>query len=115
MRRQSHYLNDSAPRADGGVIFGMVAVLIMAGAAFLAHDLLPQERTEAARAYLLQPGAAEELAVSEIDETTTSAISAAPGEAPACNIAACGQAYRSFDAADCTYQPFDGARRICTR
>jgi hypothetical protein len=115
MRRQSHYLNDSAPRAGGGVAFGLVAVLVMAGVAFLARDLLPQDRTDAARAFQLSVGNTAEVAISEIDETTTAAIPVAPGEAPACNISACATAYRSFDAADCTYQPFDGARRACTR
>lgn len=33
----------------------------------------------------------------------------------ACNIAACSQAYHSFTASDCTYQPLTGARRICEK
>ena len=33
----------------------------------------------------------------------------------ACNIAACSQAYISFTPADCTYQPLDGPRRLCTK
>jgi penicillin-binding protein 1A len=37
-------------------------------------------------------------------------------EAPrACNIDACRRAYRSFRERDCTYQPWRGPRRICTR
>lgn len=35
--------------------------------------------------------------------------------APKCNIEACKAAYRSFTEADCTYQPLDGPRRLCTR
>lgn len=35
--------------------------------------------------------------------------------APACNVDACAAAYRSFTASDCTYQPFDGPRRLCTK
>jgi hypothetical protein len=35
--------------------------------------------------------------------------------APACNIEVCAAAYRSFTAADCTYQPNEGPRRLCTR
>lgn len=30
-----------------------------------------------------------------------------------CDIQACSSAYRSFRAADCTYQPYEGARRLC--
>jgi BA14K-like protein len=50
-----------------------------------------------------------------------SAIAAAPATtAPAaqqaagrCNVQACAGAYSSFRAADCTYQPFSGPRRVC--
>jgi len=32
-----------------------------------------------------------------------------------CDIQACSSAYRSFRASDCTYQPFEGARRFCEK
>jgi hypothetical protein len=32
-----------------------------------------------------------------------------------CDVQACSGAYRSFRASDCTYQPFDGARRVCEK
>jgi BA14K-like protein len=32
-----------------------------------------------------------------------------------CNRQACSRAYRSFDELTCTYQPFSGPRRICTK
>lgn len=32
-----------------------------------------------------------------------------------CDVAACDAAYRSFRASDCTYQPYRGARRLCTK
>lgn len=35
--------------------------------------------------------------------------------APKCNVDACRAAYRSFTEADCTYQPLEGPRRLCTR
>lgn len=35
--------------------------------------------------------------------------------APKCNIEACRAAYRSFTDADCTYQPLEGPRRLCTK
>jgi hypothetical protein len=40
---------------------------------------------------------------------------AAPQAAPRCDVAACAFAYRSFTAADCTYQPSDGPRRLCAK
>ena len=32
----------------------------------------------------------------------------------ACDVDACARAYRSFRAEDCTYQPYDGPRQLCT-
>jgi hypothetical protein len=34
-------------------------------------------------------------------------------ESPKCNKEACANAFRSFDAADCTFQPTNGPRRVC--
>ncbi|MBI1203966.1 MAG: hypothetical protein GC182_15805 [Rhodopseudomonas sp.] len=51
----------------------------------------------------------------------TAAAQPAPRSSPdaraqaTCNIAACTRAYISFTAADCTYQPSDGPRRLCTK
>jgi len=39
----------------------------------------------------------------------------APGTAPRCNVNACSAAYRSFTPSDCTYQPSNGPRRLCTK
>ncbi|WP_162408819.1 PBP1A family penicillin-binding protein [Acuticoccus sediminis] len=40
---------------------------------------------------------------------------AAAAAAPRCNIRVCSRFYRSFRASDCTYQPYRGPRRLCTR
>ena len=40
---------------------------------------------------------------------------AAPQVSNLCDQAACTEAYRSFRASDCTYQPNEGPRRLCTR
>ena len=37
------------------------------------------------------------------------------GQALKCNTQACSNTYRSFDAADCTYQPANGPRRACRK
>ena len=34
---------------------------------------------------------------------------------PKCDISACRNAYRSFQESDCTYQPSNGPRRLCTK
>jgi len=47
----------------------------------------------------------------------TAAAGSAANEAPrvSCNVGACASAYRSFQAADCSYQPNYGPRRRCTK
>ncbi|HZD88710.1 MAG TPA: BA14K family protein [Pseudolabrys sp.] len=46
--------------------------------------------------------------------TDSVAAGAAQAAAPRCDVQACGAHYRSFDPATCTYQPYDGPRRLCT-
>jgi hypothetical protein len=52
------------------------------------------------------------------DEAKTATIVAAQPIAPrasnSCNVQACGAAYQSFRATDCSYQPSAGPRRACT-
>ena len=43
------------------------------------------------------------------------AASNQPAPQIACNVRACARAYRSFQAADCSYQPTDGPRRRCAK
>ena len=43
------------------------------------------------------------------------AVPAAQSAQPKCDIAACSAAYKSFSAKDCTWQPFDGPRRLCDK
>jgi hypothetical protein len=61
-----------------------------------------------------------------LDQQPASIAAAEPGSAkaaapvasaspPACNVEACAAAYRSFTAADCTFQPSDGPRRLCSK
>jgi BA14K-like protein len=54
--------------------------------------------------------------------STNAAVSADVKPQPAvarstahCDVAACDAAYHSFRASDCTYQPYQGPRRVCTR
>lgn len=54
----------------------------------------------------------------EPDESeATSSVGAAPQAArgPSCNVQACAAAYFTFDPTDCTYQPLNGPRRLCTK
>jgi membrane peptidoglycan carboxypeptidase len=55
-----------------------------------------------------------EVAPTEQDPTSVSSANAS--EAPAaCNFNVCARSYRSFRSSDCTYQPYRGQRRICTK
>ncbi|RVT85156.1 PBP1A family penicillin-binding protein [Rhodobacteraceae bacterium CCMM004] len=52
------------------------------------------------------------------DATGTPAAAPAPTPAaagPTCNIQVCERFYRSFRASDCTFQPYRGPRKLCTR
>ena len=74
----------------------------------------------AAPAAAIQPPAS----LNPADQPPASIVAAEPGSAspdtavagaPKCNVEVCASAYRSFTAADCTYQPSDGPRRLCTK
>jgi outer membrane biosynthesis protein TonB len=59
----------------------------------------------------------------QTDSPQQQTVSQSPSEAPApsspsapsCNYRACENAYQSFRASDCTYQPYDQPRRLCTK
>ena len=65
------------------------------------------------------------VAPTALDQQPASIAAAEPGSAaaaarirpspPACDVEACAAAYRSFTAADCTFQPSDGPRRLCSK
>jgi hypothetical protein len=48
-------------------------------------------------------------------DRATAAHAELNGRPAQCNVAACTDAYISFNAADCTYQPMNGPRRLCEK
>jgi hypothetical protein len=46
-------------------------------------------------------------------ETAADAVAEPAMIGGTCDVAACAARYSSFRASDCTYQPFDGPRRVC--
>jgi len=46
---------------------------------------------------------------------TDAQAQASQTQASTCNLAACEESYRTFNPADCTYQPYNGPRRICEK
>jgi hypothetical protein len=117
---------DDTPRTGGAafivllMILGTVAAIFVSGVAGTAQTTTA--RIHSTPADLTQPGASQ---FEQIDPGMTATISAgepladetsATADATAaCNLSACAASYRSFRASDCTYQPFDGGRRLCTK
>lgn len=114
---------DEGPRA-GGPILGFVAVLAVTGLSLVATSdgFLAEPRARAVSAFVYSPAidpievlfADETGADIAIDLTETSSVEAgvAPNASALCNVDLCANKYRSFTASNCTYQPFDGPRRI---
>ena len=58
----------------------------------------------------------EELAQEEPGQSEPALVASTGETAPAsCDVSACSRMYRSFRESDCTYQPFEGPRRLCTQ
>ena len=77
-------------------------------------ETAPQPAPVAAAA---PPRAAETVAVAQPEPAPAPIAAPEPvaAAAPKCDVDACALAYRSFTSEDCTYQPLDGPRRLCTR
>jgi hypothetical protein len=82
------------------------AAIVGTGAAPLAAG-----QTAPANAGVLQTDGSDAAA------PTRAPIAPAAGERaqPKCDVNACAEAYRSFRASDCTYQPSGGPRRLCSK
>jgi hypothetical protein len=102
-----------APRQTTVVVSGKcdVTACAVAYTSFRASDCTYQ--ASAGRRELCTKGVASDPATAEAvlnahseTATATSAL---------CNVANCTAAYHSFTPADCTYQPTEGPRRLCTR
>jgi hypothetical protein len=78
------------------------------------HSAAPGELrsadADAAKAAQARPTDAESASAHEQASQTKNA-----GAPSTCNVNACASAYHTFRASDCTYQPYDGPRRLCTK
>ena len=117
----------SGPSPDGSVLLGFLLVVAVSIGAFVwTGDTRDRDAGVTVRVYQ-HPAALAEISANSpaVDLVTTSAATAATGDdatSPAsapvsarCNIDTCAAAYRSFRVADCTFQPYEGPRRLCTR
>jgi hypothetical protein len=75
----------------------------------------PNQQSVAAPIRPNEKNAAAMMASNATNPQDAGAQSAAAQNAALCNVEACDAAYRSFRASDCTYQPFYGPRRFCTK
>jgi penicillin-binding protein 1A len=71
------------------------------------------EETESSPAVDGQAVASENAPLDQINTGAVARAEATPSAT--CDYALCSRMYRSFRPEDCTYQPFSGPRRLCTR
>jgi len=62
-----------------------------------------------------EPPPAQNAAAEPAADKTAATEAAAAQSKGHCDIQACSAAYHSFRASDCSYQPYGGARQVCTR
>ena len=112
------------PSLDGSIIVGFLLVMAASFGAFVWVDEVGgRYNSEPVRVYQQEAkagdhGSALRDSIQPIDEVITSSVASsadAPSSLPLCDIDACAKAYRSFRVADCTFQPYEGPRRQCTR
>jgi hypothetical protein len=108
------------PRSGGGAVFALIIVIAVTLVAFHVTAAGVFEEQPIVRIQVgsqLAPSRPNLTDPPQVDETST--LSVVTPEPPAtilaCNYQACSEAYRSFDASDCSYQPYDGPRRQCRR
>jgi hypothetical protein len=73
----------------------------------------PAKPAAPAPAPVAQQPAPSQQTVSQSPDADQAPPQVAP--APSCNVQACEAAYQSFRATDCTYQPLNGPRRLCSK
>jgi len=59
--------------------------------------------------------AAATTALANASTANAAPVTTAQAPAASCNVQLCAATYRSFRESDCTYQPFQGERRVCER
>lgn len=136
MARHALY-QDEGPRLGAGLVLSFVAVVLATILAFVTLDDEFTGSAQAARMFVPQtPVAVAERTArpapvgrlippeafaalpnqsTAVDEMQTASVEAESAANLSCNVAACSQSYRSFRASDCTFQPFEGPRRLCQR
>jgi hypothetical protein len=83
----------------------------------IRHEATPAQPAVPSPPPVAQQPAPPSVAQQPIPQIYQPAQTTAQSQEPsaACDVAACAAAYRSFTASDCTYQPLDGPRKLCTK
>ncbi len=108
------------PRGGGGAVLAFLVVIAVTLVAFHVTAAGIFEKPPAVRLHAgSQLAATPPILADRPQADETARVSIAKSElqatSPACNYKACADAYRSFDASDCSYQPYDGPRRQCRK
>jgi hypothetical protein len=115
MRR---YIGEEKSGMGGGGVAAFLVLIAATSGAFFATDAGAFKNAPTARIAVLSPqdGVAHGVITEPIDPSfTSSTVNMSKAAEPACNQDACKRAYRSFRSSDCTFQPFEGPRRVCSR
>src|SRR3954468_8146194 len=108
---------DGEPGHGGNGVLGFALVIALTAAAFLAahHGLFGPEQRATIFASARDVEQVETAEAAEPDEITLPISPAAKPVAQSCNVDVCAQAYKSFRSSDCSFQPYEGPRRLCER
>lgn len=107
------------PAADSAGAPRRVAPAVAATGGQTQSQSAQNRNVNARPADTVAPAAPPALTQAPADQSQASADPLAPPAdappAPQCDVEACTQAYVSFRASDCTWQPYGGPRRLCTK
>ena len=103
--------------SDGGGVVAFVLILIFSALAFAAvgAGAFEPQRSVSVTVFRSPAEITRAPRPSQVDYEQTSSIRPASQPQRACNRDACEKAYRSFRSSDCTFQPYEGPRRMCTK
>jgi hypothetical protein len=110
-------MNDEQAMVGGAGVAAFLVLIAVTVGAFLATGAGAFESAATARLAVFLPH--DDVAPGSTAEPKGRSFTASTGNmsnaAPACHYDACARAFRSFRSSDCTFQPFEGRRRACTK
>ena len=111
---------DDEPKVGGGLIAAFLLLLLSCLGAFAAAGGGIFEPAPPAQ-MMVAPGKLERVLGRDLlpqdtaTRETRSPVTASTKAATICNYDDCERAYQSFRSSDCTFQPYDGPRRLCRK